>query len=57
MVFVHLIKLYDNCSTAKVDIIIELYQFSISFNTKLTLCLSIFIIFSPNPRFSMVSYY
>lgn len=57
MVFVHLIKLYVNCSTAKVDIIIELYQFSIFFNTKLTLCLSIFIIFSPNPRFSMVSYY
>lgn len=57
MVFVHLIKLYDNCSTAKVDIIIELYQFSIFFNTKLTLYLSIFIIFSPNPRFSMVFYY
>lgn len=57
MVFVHLIQLYDNCSTAEVDIIIELYHFSISFNTKLTLCLSIFIIFSPNPRFRMVSYY
>lgn len=57
MVFVHLLKLYVNCSYAKIDIIIELYKFSISFNTKLTLCLSIFIIFSPNPRFSMVSYY
>ena len=57
MVFVHLLKLYVNCSYAKIDIIIELYKFSIAFNTKLTLCLSIFIIFSPNPRFSMVSYY